>query len=247
FLGRNDFQVKIRGFRVELEEIEAQLLRQPGIRQAVVLAREDSPGDKRLVAYCVSDREIDVGELRTQLLNVLPEYMAPASCVQLESLPLTPSGKIDRKALPAPDASAYAARDYEEPANDMEMQLARIWSELLNVERVSRYDDFFALGGHSLLAVRLVARLRQALGVELALVQLFERSVLWLLAESIREAKRSEAPPITIASREQPLPLSFAQQRLWFIAQMDAAAGVAYHMPFGLELRGRVGRQAPAA
>jgi amino acid adenylation domain-containing protein len=167
FLGRNDFQVKIRGFRIELGEIEARLAEHPAVREAVVLAREDTPGNKRLVAYytvsLVNESERDtVGaeQFRAHLSASLPEYMVPAAYVRLESLPLTPNGKLDRKALPVPEALAYSARGYEPPKGEMEMKLASIWAEVLKVDRVGRHDDFFDLGGHSLLAVQLILRLQ---------------------------------------------------------------------------------------
>ena len=159
FLGRNDFQVKIRGFRIELGEIESCLASHAGIRNAVVVAREDEPGAKSLVAYYThADGAVAIEELRTYLSATLPEYMVPAAYVPLETLPLTPNGKADRKALPAPDDSAYARRTYEAPQGEVEETLARIWSEVLRVERVSRHDNFFELGGHSLLALRMFAR-----------------------------------------------------------------------------------------
>jgi amino acid adenylation domain-containing protein len=164
FLGRNDFQVKIRGFRIELGEIEAKLLEQEGISEAVVVAREEEVGEKRLVAYYVRSRravgagEINAAVLRDYLSGQLPEYMVPAAYVELEELPLTPNGKLDRKVLPAPDAGAYVARSYEAPEGDIEAQLAEICAELLKVDRVGREDNFFELGGHSLSAVLLVMR-----------------------------------------------------------------------------------------
>jgi aryl carrier-like protein len=169
FLGRNDFQVKIRGFRIELGEIEARLGEVEGVREAVVLAREDTPGDKRLVAYYTpaDDGELSVEWLRSQLSAALPEYMVPAAYVRLESLPLTPNGKLDRKALPAPETDAYAARSYEAPQGETEMALAAIWAEVLRVEQVGRHDNFFELGGHSLLAITLIERMRRiGLGVD---------------------------------------------------------------------------------
>src|SRR5205814_8762975 len=170
FLGRNDDQVKIRGFRIELGEIEATLASHAGVREAVVVAREDEPGEKRLVAYYTSSREQATGaeELRSHLSSKLPEHMVPAAYVRLESLPLTANWKLDRKALPAPEGEAYAVREYEAPRGETEQKLAEIWAELLKVERVGRHDNFFELGGHSLLAVRMVSRLRQALSVEVA-------------------------------------------------------------------------------
>ena len=186
FLGRNDFQVKIRGFRIELGEIEARLAQHPAVREAVVLAREDG-GDKRLVAYytVAPDAEAAGAEaLRRHLSASLPDYMVPAAYVRLDALPLTANGKLDRKALPAPDGAAYAARGYEAPAGEIETHLARIWADVLGLERVGRHDNFFELGGHSLLAVRVISRLRQALGVEVALAELFARPVLAEFAES---------------------------------------------------------------
>ncbi|MBA2673524.1 amino acid adenylation domain-containing protein, partial [Ramlibacter sp.] len=160
YLGRNDFQVKIRGFRIEPGEVEAKLAQLPGVRGAAVLAREDNPGDKRLVAYVVGDDPIDAQSLRAQLARLLPEYMVPSAYVVLDQLPLTPNGKLDRRALPAPDGLSLAAPAYEAPQGEAETHLARLWSELLHAERIGRHDDFFALGGHSLLAMRLLSQLR---------------------------------------------------------------------------------------
>ena len=241
FLGRNDFQVKIRGFRIELGEIEARLAQHPAVREAVVLAREDG-GDKRLVAYytVAPDAEAAGAEaLRRHLSATLPDYMVPAAYVRLDALPLTANGKLDRKALPAPDGAAYAARGYEAPAGEIETRLARIWAEALGLERVGRHDNFFELGGHSLLAVRVISRLRQALGVEVALAELFARPVLAEFAKAVREGARSTLPPIMAARRDEPLPLSFAQQRLWFLAQMEGVSQ-AYHIPLGLRLTGEL-------
>ncbi|HEV2734483.1 MAG TPA: AMP-binding protein, partial [Longimicrobiaceae bacterium] len=161
YLGRNDFQVKVRGFRIEPGEIEARLAEHPGVREAVVLAREDAPGDRRLAAYYVGEGPVEAESLRTHLAERLPAYMVPAVYVRLESLPLTPSGKLDRGALPAPDGDAYATRGYEAPVGPTESALAEIWAELLGLERVGRRDHFFELGGHSLLAVRLTERMRR--------------------------------------------------------------------------------------
>ncbi|MCL7422702.1 MAG: amino acid adenylation domain-containing protein [Methylobacter sp.] len=162
FLGRNDFQVKVRGFRIELGEIEARLAACDGVLEAVVIAREDHPGDKRLVAYLTASAELNIDELRAQLKAVLPEYMVPSAFMILDALPLTPNGKLDRKALPAPDAGALQSRQYEAPQGETEQALAALWGELLKVEQVGRHDNFFELGGHSLLAVTLIARMRQA-------------------------------------------------------------------------------------
>ncbi|HEU4562948.1 MAG TPA: non-ribosomal peptide synthase/polyketide synthase, partial [Longimicrobium sp.] len=242
YLGRNDFQVKVRGFRIELGEIEARLLEHPGVREAVVLARDDASGDLRLVAYHVGEA-VEADALRAHLSARLPEHMVPAAFVRLEALPLTPNGKLDRRALPAPDAGAIAARAYEAPLGDTEIALAEIWSELLGVERVGRWDNFFALGGHSLRAVQVVSRVRQALGVEAALGDLFLRPVLADFARGLETASRAELPPIEPVERGTDLPLSFAQQRLWFIDQLEGA-GAAYHIPTRQRLRGELDRGA---
>lgn len=164
FLGRNDFQVKIRGFRIELGEIEAKLASYPKVREAVVIASEDGPGDMRLVAYVTrvdTEAELTVEELRSHLGKQLPDNMLPAAYVQMESLPLTPNGKLDRKALPTPDGDAYGRRCYEAPQGEVEEALVRIWMDVLKLEQVGRHDNFFELGGHSLLAVTLIERMRR--------------------------------------------------------------------------------------
>ena len=178
FVGRNDFQVKIRGFRIELGEIEAKLSEHPGVRDAVVIVREDTPGDKRLAAYVTtqSGDSLDIQALRTHLAAALPEYMVPAAYMQLASFPLTPNGKLDRKALPAPEADAYVAHAYEAPQGTMEATVAGIWAEVLKIERVGRNDNFYDLGGHSLFATQVMSRIRQAFGVEVPLRSFLENS-----------------------------------------------------------------------
>ena len=194
FLGRNDFQVKIRSFRVELGEIEARLREHPAVREAVVVAREDAAGDRRLVAYCTGDAALDAEALRRHLGERLPGHMVPAAFVRLEALPLTQSGKIDRKALPAPEGDAYARRGYEAPVGEVERALAEIWSEVLGVERVGRRDDFFELGGHSLLIVRLTERMRRR-GLHADVGTLFTTPVLAELAEAVSGETRDVAVP----------------------------------------------------
>ncbi len=241
FLGRNDDQVKIRGFRVELGEIEARAGEHPQVREAVVVAREDAPGDRRLVAYYVGAAEVEA--LRAHLAERLPDYMVPAAYVRMEAFPLTPSGKLDRKALPAPEGGAFVTRAFEAPEGETEQALAAIWAEVIGVERVGRWDHFFELGGHSLLAVRVVSRVRQALGLEVAMGDIFVRPVLADFARGLREAGSGELPAIEPAGREGPLPLSFAQQRLWFLEELGTA-GRAYHIPKSLRLRGGLHRGA---
>ncbi|WP_371876471.1 non-ribosomal peptide synthetase [Pseudoduganella chitinolytica] len=240
YLGRNDFQVKIRGFRIELGEIETQLARIAGVREAVVLAREDVPGEKRLVAYVVMEPGLapDAPAWRAQLGQALPEYMLPAAFVPLDALPQTPNGKLDRKALPAPSGHAFVQRAYEATIGAIETTLAQIWSDLLGVERVGRHDNFFELGGHSLLAVRLVSQLRERLGIELPLSVLFTHPRLADLALDVAQAGQQTLSAIGKADRSAPLPLSLAQQRLWFISRVDARASKAYHVPDAVRLRG---------
>ncbi len=199
FVGRNDYQVKVRGFRIELGEIEAQLGSHPGIREAVVVAREESPGDQRLVAYYtgaeMGEDTIGAEVLRTYLAANLPDYMVPAAYVRLESLPLTPNGKLDRKALPIPEADAYAMRGYVAPESEVESVLAEIWSEVLKVERIGRHDNFFELGGHSLLAVTLIERMRRR-GLQVDVRALFNSPTPAGLAEVVSwDAGRVEVPP----------------------------------------------------
>ncbi|AJX58351.1 non-ribosomal peptide synthetase [Burkholderia pseudomallei] len=256
YLGRNDFQVKIRGFRIELGEIEAQLAKVTGVREVVVLARDSAAdtdqnadlnasatansSEKRLVAYYTGDA--DVAALRAQAAQHLPSYMVPSAYVRLDAWPLTPNGKLDRRALPAPADDAYARAEYEAPQGAKEEALAAIWRELLHVERVSRHDNFFELGGHSLLAVQLVSRLRQALSVEVALGTVFDAPVLSALAERLEAENTAVLPPIPLAPRDGRIALSLAQQRLWFLTQLEGVSE-AYHMSGAVRLDGPLNRE----
>ncbi|WP_017905579.1 non-ribosomal peptide synthetase, partial [Pseudomonas asplenii] len=195
YLGRNDNQVKIRGFRIELGEIETRLGRHPQVRDVAVLVREVAPGDKRLVAWFSAEAaETPAAEaLRDYLQGQLPDYMVPSAYVQLEALPLTANGKLDRKALPAPDQAALLSRDFEAPQGAVEIALARIWAEVLKVERIGRHDHFFELGGHSLLAVTLIERMRQA-GLNADVRVLFSQPTLAALAAAIGSGREIEVP-----------------------------------------------------
>jgi amino acid adenylation domain-containing protein len=237
FLGRTDFQVKVRGFRIELGEVEAALLGHAGVRECVVVAREDVPGEKRLVAYVVGGAE--AGALREHLRRELPEYMVPSAFVPLDALPLAPNGKLDRKALPAPDF-APAEERYVAPRTPTEEVLAEIWAETLRRDRVGVTESFFALGGHSLLATRVVSRVRQVFGVEVPLRALFEGPTVAELAGRVEEMRRAGLPvlpPVVPAGRTGALPLSFAQERLWFIDRLEPGSAV-YNMPAALRLAG---------
>jgi len=225
YVGRSDHQVKVRGFRIELGEIEAALLKHPAVREAVVVPREYGADDRRLVAYVVG-RGGDAPaatELRRWLKPRLPEYMVPSAFVPLGGLPLTHHGKVDREALPAPEVSAPAAGS-EAPRTAVEGVVAAAWAEVLGAERVGIHDDFFDLGGHSLLATQVVSRVRDALGVEVPLRALFEAPTVAGLAERIESGRRvgagPAAGPIVPSPRDEPPPLSFAQEALWFLDQL---------------------------
>ncbi|HEX7241984.1 MAG TPA: amino acid adenylation domain-containing protein, partial [Longimicrobiaceae bacterium] len=241
FIGRMDHQVKIRGFRIETGEVEAVLTEHPAVREAFVTVREDGPGGKRLAAYVAPEAGATAraDELAAYLGVRLPAYMVPSAFVVLEALPLTPNGKVDRAALPA--LGAGAEEEYTAPRTRTEERLAAVWSEVLGVERVGVHDDFFRLGGHSLLALRVVSRARLALGVEIPVRALFEAPTLAGLAARadalLRAGADPEAPPVVPVPREGPLPLSFAQQRLWFLDQLEPGSA-AYNVPFGIRLRG---------
>ncbi|HEX8338906.1 MAG TPA: amino acid adenylation domain-containing protein, partial [Pyrinomonadaceae bacterium] len=228
FLGRNDQQVKIRGFRVELMEIEATLEQLPSVRQAVVLARDDAPGGKRLVAYVVPEgaSELAPGELRGHLRERLPDYMVPAAFIFLEEFPLNPSGKVNRRRLPAPDWSRPGLEDeFVAARTPVEELLAGMWAELLGLERVGAGDNFFELGGHSLLATQVVSRLSDIFKVDIPLRTLFESPVVASFAEAVTALMADEAAgddqPVLPVPRHGELPLSFAQQRLWFLDQLQ--------------------------
>ncbi|WP_338910436.1 non-ribosomal peptide synthase/polyketide synthase [Mycetohabitans rhizoxinica] len=245
FLGRNDHQVKIRGFRIEPGEIEACLTQHPQVHDAVVLVMGEGQ-TKRLVAYVVAESdEALAGTLRAHVAAALPEYMVPNAFVRLDVFPLTPNGKLDRRALPAPSAEAFAHQAYEAPQGELETDLAAIWAELLGVERISRHDSFFALGGHSLLGVRLLNRIA-GLGADVPLATLFASPTLAAFAAAI-DARRHHStgtlPEIAPVSREGHLPLSFAQQRLWFLAQFDGVSRT-YHMSLAWRVHGPLNRAA---
>jgi amino acid adenylation domain-containing protein len=253
YLGRADHQVKVRGFRIELEEINARLGQHPSVREAVVDVREDGVAGKRLVAYVVSKHgEVCAwSDLRAFLKESFPEHMVPSACVVLDALPLTPNGKVDRKALPAPAAQPHAEDDatYTVPSGAVEELLAGVWAEVLGVEGVGAHDNFFDIGGHSLLATRVVSRVRTLFDVELPLRSIFEAQTLAELAAVIDAAReggrRVTLSPVTPVRRDAELPLSFAQQRLWFFDQLEPDNPF-YNVPVALRLSGRLDQLALA-
>ncbi|PMB16043.1 non-ribosomal peptide synthetase [Fischerella thermalis CCMEE 5282] len=228
YIGRIDHQVKLRGFRIELGEIEAVISQHPAISASVVIVREDDTANKTLVAYITlhPDQTLTIPELRRFLEAKLPNYMLPTAFVILEALPLTPNGKIDRRSLPAPDPTQLISEsNLVAPSTPVEEMLAGIWTEVLSIQKVGIHDNFFELGGHSLLATRVISQLRQVFKVELPLRCLFNQPTVAGLAKEIEKATKAdlglEIPPIQRISRTADLPLSFAQQRLWFLAQLE--------------------------
>lgn len=244
YLGRNDAQIKIRGFRIELGEIETVLDRHPGVRECAVLAREDVPGNKRLVAYVVVEQEwlVSSEDLQHFVKETLPDYMVPAAFVFLEALPLSPNGKLDHRALPAPDAGRPLQEvPFVAPRDLIEEMLTDIWSDVLGVERVGIHDDFFVLGGHSLLATQVISRIRTTFEVALPLRTLFEVPTVADLVRHIKATQQGtqalSMPPLLPASRAEYLPLSFTQQRLWFFDQLEPSNPV-YNISGAVRLQG---------
>ncbi|HYG24753.1 MAG TPA: amino acid adenylation domain-containing protein [Verrucomicrobiae bacterium] len=222
FVGRVDEQVKIRGYRIELGEIESALRSHPGLKEAVVVAREDAPGKKRLVAYYIprEGASLHVNDVRHFLKDRLPSYMVPATFVPLEALPMTPGGKVDRKALPAPgDDRPELDSEYAAPRTPLEEVLAGIWAEVLRLKRVGIEDNFFDLGGHSLLATQVISRMRETLQVEVPLGDLFDMPTVASLAAHLTRSGSASQPvlPASAMSRGKVLPLTPAQLRMWFL------------------------------
>ncbi|WP_157441318.1 non-ribosomal peptide synthetase, partial [Actinoplanes awajinensis] len=238
FVGRADDQVKVRGFRIELGEVEAALAECPSVARAAVAVREDVPGDRRLVGYVVpaAGATVNMAAVRRQMGQRLPDYMVPSVFVQVDDLPLTPNGKLDRRALPAPEVEAGPVG--RAPRSPREEILSGLFAEVLGVPYVGVDDSFFDLGGHSLLATRLISRLRSVLGVELAIRTLFESPTVGGLAQRLHE-DREVRPALTPATRPDPVPLSFAQRRLWFLHRLEGPSPT-YNVPLALQLSGRL-------
>ncbi|WP_172844444.1 non-ribosomal peptide synthetase [Tumebacillus algifaecis] len=255
FMGRIDHQVKVRGFRIELGEIESVLGQHEGVKETVVIVREDEPGDKRITAYVVAQQEaITVADLRSLAKEKLPEYMVPSAFVVLDEMPLTPNGKVDRKALPMPDGARDAENDYVAPETFVQQKLAAIWADILRVDHIGQQDNFFEMGGHSLLATRLMSRVLDDFGVELPLRALFEAPTLAELATRVEAAQGSgviadqqwlgaRAEAELVAGGEdggegyKVFPTSFAQRRLWFLDQLIPNSPL-YNIPMAYRMDG---------
>jgi amino acid adenylation domain-containing protein len=246
YIGRSDFQVKLRGFRIELGEIEARLVACPGVREAVVVCREDAVDDKRLVAYITATEDaehLSLEPLRARLGRFLPEHMLPAALVRLVRFPLTPNGKIDRASLPVPRIGAFQTASFVAPEGALETGLAEIWQELFQVQTVGRQDNFFALGGHSLLATQLASRVHARMDINLPLRTVFELPELRALAGWLGNKRSStggaERKPTRLrrVPRDGPLPCSFSQRRMWLVQQLNPQT-TAYNIAFAFRLRG---------
>ncbi|NJO27407.1 MAG: amino acid adenylation domain-containing protein [Richelia sp. SL_2_1] len=248
YIGRIDNQVKVRGFRIELGEIEAVISQYPAVRETVVVVREDSANSQRIVAYVVpQEQTLVTHELRNFLESKLPNYIVPAAFVILEALPLTPNGKVDRKALPIPELTQVSSSNIVPASTPIENLLAGIWAEVLSIEKVGIDNNFFELGGHSLIATRVISQIRQVFQLELPLRCLFEKPTIAGLAKEIENAIKLdsavEATSIERISRSQQLPLSFAQQRLWFLAQLQPNSSF-YNIPAAVRLQGELNHNA---
>jgi amino acid adenylation domain-containing protein/non-ribosomal peptide synthase protein (TIGR01720 family) len=241
FLGRLDDQVKIRGFRIEPGEVSYALEQVSGIKQALTLVLSDQEGGKHLVSYIVStDLSPDLEQIREELSAHLPDYMIPSQVIALDSFPLTANGKIDRKSLPVADLSVSGNKDvYEAPRNELEQALAGIWEHLLGVERVGIHDDFFKLGGHSLLAIQFISAVRSQLSKEITIRDVFEYATLSGLSERLSVSGSSDLlPSVGVRNLTGKIPLSFSQERLWFIDKLQGS--VQYHMPWVFRLKGQL-------
>ncbi|MEK6586975.1 MAG: condensation domain-containing protein, partial [Nitrospirota bacterium] len=250
FLGRVDQQVKLRGYRIELGEIEYVLSNFPGVHHAAVLLREDKRDQQRLVGYIAGELSLNarLEEVRRFLTTRLPHYMVPSIILWLETMPLSATGKVNRHALPAPETTTGQVAPRVAPRNQVEESLAELWKSVLQVPEAGIYDHFFEQGGHSLLATQLVSRIRELFEVDVSLPALFERPTIAALAQEVarlrqKDQQASVMPPITPVPRDQPLPLSYSQQRMWLMYQL-APESTAYNMPFASRQMGRLNKSA---
>jgi natural product biosynthesis luciferase-like monooxygenase protein/amino acid adenylation domain-containing protein len=254
FLGRLDRQVKIRGFRIELSEIEAHLSQHPQIQETTVITREDPSGNQRLIAYLVSkDNTLTTSELRQFLKNRLPDYMVPNIFVMLDVMPLTPNGKIDHRSLPSPEQDLIEENNFVAPRTPTEQQIADIFAAVLKIEQVGIYNNFFELGGHSLLATQIISRFRETFQIELPLETIFKSPNVadldviiqeWLNNNSGTDSPLNQPlPPVVALPRDSSLPLSWGQERLWFLDQLEGSRA-AYNIPMAIQLQGDLNIQA---
>ncbi|MBB3059227.1 non-ribosomal peptide synthetase [Microbulbifer rhizosphaerae] len=239
YVGRADHQVKVRGYRIELGEIESRLHRHPQVREAVVLARQDDRRAAVLVAYLVAEPQPAIDQLRRFAAETLPDYMVPSAFVFLPRLPLNANGKVDRKALPAPDFSAQSAAPYRAPQTPLEEQLAETWREVLDLKRIGTGDNFFELGGHSLLATQLIGQLSRQLDRDIPLRTVFEHPTIAAMAQWLEKEESAGDPGPQPGPRPEVLPLSYAQQRMWFLQHLEPESP-AYNLPGAVRLMGEV-------
>lgn len=257
YKGRADDQIKIRGFRIELGEIEKMLSNQPDIKESVVTVHNHGDGaqTKYLVAYIIPEEGVmlDKDNLRQAMKSALPEYMVPSIFITLDSLPLTPSGKVDRKALPKPDKDEIEVEGYVEPRTETEKNIARIWSKILGIslEKIGIDNNFFELGGHSLLATQVASHIRKFFNAEIPIRDIFNAKTIRSLALVIDDSRKSiseegyeTSSPLVPVDRNKALPLSFAQQRLWFLNQLEGGDDVSYNMPYAFSLKGKLNEKA---
>ncbi|MEO7766559.1 MAG: amino acid adenylation domain-containing protein, partial [Ferruginibacter sp.] len=244
YLGRIDDQVKIRGYRIELGEIETVLQQSGLVGQTVIVARTDKNGINQLIGYITAKNSFDKEAVIFYLNNKLPAYMVPVIWVQMESLPLTPNGKIDKNALPQPETSVLTINEYVPPGNQLEEDLAGIWKKILGIEQAGIHDNFFALGGHSLSAMQVISALRKKLELEVVIKDIFNYPTIASLANHLSaQGKQALLPSIEfVQQRPVNIPLSYSQERLWFIDQLEGS--VQYHLPSILKLKGKVNKEA---
>ncbi|MGG1640083.1 amino acid adenylation domain-containing protein [Paenibacillus sp. NRS-1782] len=237
YKGRIDAQVKIRGYRIELGEVEAQLLKLEAVQESVVIAHEDEQGQKQLCAYVVTHEEVTASELRSALSQELPGYMVPSYFVQLEQLPLTPNGKVDRRALPQPEGSISSGAEYVAPQNQLQVQLASIWKDVLELERIGIKDNFFEAGGHSLRATHVISLIHKELHKNVQLKDLFQHPTIEQLAQVIEALEQTAYESIPVTENKPFYAVSSAQKRMYILNQLDGA-GISYNIPGALTLTG---------
>ncbi|WP_051775464.1 non-ribosomal peptide synthetase [Paenibacillus tyrfis] len=242
YLGRIDHQVKIRGYRIELGEVEAHLLKAASVLEAIVFAREDEAGQKQLCAYYVADRELTAGELRRALSREMPGYMVPSYFVQLAQMPLTPNGKIDHRALPAPEGRTQTGIDYVAARTPMEERLEQIWKKVLGLPKVGVKDNFFEIGGHSLRATTLVAHLHKELDIEMSLREVFQYPTIEQMAEAVTGREQSAYASIPMVEKSAYYPVSSAQKRLYILSQLEGGE-LSYNMPEAMTIEGALDRK----